>query len=61
MKKILGLLMVVGLMVSLGGCGDKDTPTGPQGLPVQGNYEDGQIISEGERALKVGPIRMLVF
>ena len=30
MKKILGLLMVMGLMVSVGGCGgDKDSPTGP--------------------------------
>ena len=30
MKKILGLLMVMGLMVSFGGCGgDKDSPTGP--------------------------------
>ena len=30
MKKILGLLMVVGLLVSFVGCGgDKDSPTGP--------------------------------
>ena len=30
MKRILGLLMVLGLMVSFGGCGgDSDSPTGP--------------------------------
>ena len=30
MKKILGLLMMLGLMVSFGGCGgDSDSPTGP--------------------------------
>ena len=29
MKKILGLLLMLGLMVSFGGCGgDKDSPTG---------------------------------
>ena len=30
MKRMIGLLMVMGLMVSFGGCGgDKDSPTGP--------------------------------
>ena len=30
MKKILGLLLMLGMMVSFGGCGgDKDSPTGP--------------------------------
>ena len=42
MKPILGFLLIICLV----GCG-KDTPTGPQGLPVQGNYENGQIKSEG--------------
>jgi len=33
MKKIMGLLMVMGLIVSFVGCGgDKDSPTGPTGL-----------------------------
>ena len=56
MKKILGLLMVVGLMVSFGGCGgDSDSPTGPseeitkgpegQTLEVyNGENEDGEKI-----------------
>ena len=30
MKKVLGLLIMLGLLVSFGGCGgDKDSPTGP--------------------------------
>ena len=46
MKKILGLLMVMGLMVSFGGCGDK----GPQGLPIQAYWGEGpQVKLEGNK------------
>ena len=41
MKKIMGLLMVMGLMVSFGGCGgDKDSPTGPQGQALEVDREE---------------------
>ena len=37
MKKIMGLLMVLGLMVSFGGCGkDSDSPTGPSEEGTEG-------------------------
>ena len=42
MKKILGLLMVMGLMVSVGGCGgDKDSPTGPSEEITEWRYTFG--------------------
>ena len=47
MKRMFGLLMVVGLVVGIGCSGDKDSPTGPQGLPVQESWDSGQIRSEG--------------
>ena len=61
MKKILGLLMMLGLMVSFGGCG-KDTPTGPQGQTIEvyhGENEDGdkieyQFYRNGNELIKHG-------
>ena len=52
MKGMIGLLMVVGMVVGVVGCGDdKDSPTGPtkgpQGLPIQESWDNGQIKSEG--------------
>ena len=49
MKKILGLLLIMGLMVSFGGCGgDKDSPTGPSEEITEG--PQGQPIIDMERS-----------
>ena len=44
MKKILGLLMMMGLMVSVVGCASEK---GPQGLPVQKSWPSGRVEVEG--------------
>ena len=51
MKKILGLLMVVGLLVSFGGCGDKDSPTGPSEEITEG--PQGQTLEVSEQEIKI--------
>jgi len=62
MKKIMGLLLMLGLMVSFVGCG-KDTPTGPQGQTLEVNteeYDNGnlkvrfQFYWDGARKIKHG-------
>ena len=52
MKKVLGLLIMLGLLVSFGGCGgDKDSPTGPSEEITEG--PQGQTLEVSEQEIKI--------
>ena len=57
MKKILGLLMMMGLMVGFGGCGgDSDSPTGPSDEITKG--PDGQTLEVETEKWENGNIKV---
>ena len=56
MKRIIGLLMVMGLMVGVGCGGDKDSPTGPSNEVTKG--PDGQTLEVVTRKWENGNIKV---
>ena len=56
MKRMIGLLMVMGLMVGVGCGGDSDSPTGPSNEVTKG--PDGQTLEVGTRKWDNGNIKV---